>query len=117
MTNGGIAPAGIRPLPPLPPAGATKEEREESGHLYKLATENFRQYNRDSGVVRHLIGVNNLGDLSFTYPVGGTNWKVNHRLRFRDTDGRSLFVDYAVNMETIDPDHPTDPGTGMQVTP
>jgi hypothetical protein len=117
MTSGGIAPTGLRALPPLPPAGATDDERKESAHLYKLATDNYRQYNRDSGVVRHLIGVNNFGDLSFTYPKDGTTWKVNHRLRFRDTAGRSLFVDYAINMETVDPDHPTNAATGQQVTP
>lgn len=118
MTNGGAAPAGLLPLPPLPSGGATEDERKEAAHVHKLATANFRKYNLDPKTIRHIIGVNNFGDLTFARPVAPATgpFMVKHRLRFRDTAGASLFVDYDINMEAVDPTHPTDP-VFRQVTP
>ena len=116
INGGGKSPTGLRPLPPLPASGATEDERKEAAHAIQLAMTNYRLYNKDSGVVRHIIGVNNFGDLSFTFPANDAPALVRHRLHFRTPDGQALFAEYAVNLETVDPAHPTSPA-GMQVTP
>lgn len=121
MTNGGV-PKTLQPLPPPPPwqkpGAPTKDELKETAHVFRLARDNYRQHNLDPAVIRHIIGVNNMGDLSFPIPPAPQTgpFIVNHRVRFRSPGGEQLFVDYAVNMETIDSAHPADPNY-LQVTP
>lgn len=114
IVAGGGAPATPQPLPPIP-SGTSEDERKESAHVLQLASANFRQHNKDPNVVHDIIGVNNFGDLNFSWPDEGVR-KVIHRVRFHSPQGLPLFVDYEVNLETLDPDHPTDP-IGLQVTP
>lgn len=121
MTNGGV-PKTLQPLPPPPspedPGAPTEDELKERAHVFRLARDNYRQHNLDPAVIRHIVGVNNLGDLSFPIPPAPQTgpFIVNHRVRFRSPEGKQLFVDYAVNMETVDSAHPTDPKY-FQVTP
>ena len=97
--------------PPLTPGSPTKEEKENAAQLYQIASTNYRTINRDPNIVRHIIGVNNMGDLTFPPPPPQKTgpFIVQHRLRFLAPDGRQLFADYSVNMETIDDTHVADP--------
>src|SRR5262249_53274107 len=121
ITNGGV-PSNLSVLPVLPPpmkpGELTEEEKKLAASLYQIAGNNYRAINRDPKVIRQIIGVNNMGDLTFPRPPATMTgpFIVQHRLRFWAPDGQQLFADYAVNMESADPAHPADPHY-PQVTP
>ncbi|MEP6729174.1 MAG: hypothetical protein ABJE10_00985 [bacterium] len=118
MTNGGV-PKNLLPLPAPPPRnspnGPTQAELDQETHLAHLASDNLRTHNLDPAVIREIIGVNNMGDLSFP---AGSSYTVNHRLRFFDPGGNQLFVDYQIVLDANDPNYPSDPKHQyIQVTP
>jgi hypothetical protein len=114
MSKGGRTPQEFQALPGVAP-GTSAEERDESAHVYKIATANYRQYHSDPAIINHIIGVNNFGELTFIWPASGSR-QVNHRIRFHSPGGEPLFVDYLINMEAVDSDHPANPQV-FQVTP
>jgi hypothetical protein len=111
ISNAGV-PSNLASLPVVPPAvkpsALTKEEKQNRAQLYQIASTNYRTINSDPNVVRHIIGVNNMGDLTFPPPSTNGPFIAQHRLRFWTPDGHQLFADYSVNMETIDNGHPAD---------
>jgi hypothetical protein len=119
ISNAGV-PSNLASLPvlppPLQPGSLTKEEKENAAQLYRIASANYRTINRDPNIARHIIGVNNMGDLTFPPPTPTGPFIAQHRLRFWAPDGRQLFADYSVNMETVDNAHAADPNF-PQVSP
>jgi hypothetical protein len=104
-TKDGIPPAQPTPIPPLP-AGATPEERRQAAAAFNLATGQYRRYNVDSGTVSKVIGVNNIGEITFDWDATDhRRRKVNHTLRWRGSeDGPVQFTDYVVSLDPDDAD-------------
>src|SRR5262249_45167316 len=92
-------------LPLLPP-GATPDQRKQALQAFNVATGNYRQYNVDAGGTRQVIGMNNVGEVTFVWPSTDQK-KVIHTVRWRDPNSfLPLFVDYAVSLDPNDPAFP-----------
>jgi hypothetical protein len=114
-TKSATAPHAPAPLPALP-AGATAAQRKQALGWFDTVTGNYRRYNVDQGVTRQIIGLNNIGELTFEWSTTDQK-KVIHTIRWRDPNTPStLFVDYVVNLDPNDPAFPFQPAQ-FQVVP
>src|SRR5207253_11262714 len=97
------------PLPPLP-AGATAADRKKALDAFDKVTGNYRQYNVDPGFKKQIVGVNNLGEVTFEWP--NTDAKnVIHTVRwYHPVFATELFVDYVVPLDPNDTAFPYDAG-------
>jgi hypothetical protein len=101
ISKGGAVPNAPTPLPPLPP-GATADQRRQALQAFNVATGNYRQYNVEAGGTRQVIGMNNVGEVTFAWPNTDQK-KVIHTVRWRDPSSLlPLFVDYAVSLDPND---------------
>jgi hypothetical protein len=114
-TKSATAPHAPAPLPALPP-GATAAQRKQALGWFDTVTGNYRRYNVDPGVTRQIIGLNNVGELTFEWSTTDQK-KVIHTIRWRDPNTPvTLFVDYVVNLDPNDPAFPFQPAQ-FQVVP
>ncbi|WP_028064029.1 hypothetical protein [Solirubrobacter soli] len=97
-TKGASTPQAPAPLPALP-SGGTPDQRKQALQAFNVATGNYRQYNTDSAFTREIVGVNNVGEVTFEWPDGDRK-KVIHTVRWIDPRSNQLrFVDYAVDLD------------------
>lgn len=95
------------PIPALGP-GATPQARQHAAAAFRTATRQLRKYNSGVLKVTKVIGVNNLGELSFTWDANDRRKrKVHHSLHWRIglTDTVQV-TDYTVSLDPDDPDFP-----------
>ncbi|MDA0161691.1 hypothetical protein OM076_15540 [Solirubrobacter ginsenosidimutans] len=108
-TKSATVPNVPKPLPALPP-GATADQRKQALGWFNTVTGNYRQYNLDPGVKRQIIGLNNVGELTFEWSNTDQK-KVIHTIRWTDpSTSLVLFVDYVVNLDPNDTKFPFQPG-------
>jgi hypothetical protein len=102
ITKGSAVAQSFTPLPPLP-AGATEDDRKKALAVFNKVTGNYRQYNVDPGFMKQIVGVNNLGEVTFEWPATDAK-KVIHTVRWYDQSvpGVVGFVDYAVSLDPDD---------------
>lgn len=113
MTNG-ATPQELAQLPVVPPpqtpGALSRDEKLLRAARQRILADNTRLYDRDPAVVRQVIGVNNMGDLTFSIAsTSAGTFTVNHRLRFRTPSGGQNFADYTITMESVDPANPASP--------
>ena len=97
-TKGAGTPQVLDPLPALP-GGATPDQRKQALQAFNTVTGNYRRYNTDSAFTREIVGVNNIGEVTFEWPAGDRK-KVMHTVRWLDPRTNELkFVDYVVDLD------------------
>ncbi|MGZ5908559.1 MAG: hypothetical protein ACXWLB_01720 [Reyranella sp.] len=112
----GIPPAQPPAIPPLP-TGATPAQRQQAAEAFHLATGQYRRYNSSSPAVSKIVGVNNMGEITFDWSADPKKRKVNLTLRWRSSsdvgDNNSSsepdpvqFTDYVVSLDPDDADFP-----------
>jgi hypothetical protein len=100
-TKGNVVRSSFTPLPPLP-AGTTAEDRKKALDAFNKVTGNYRQYNVDPGFKKQIVGVNNLGEVTFEWPDTDAK-KVIHTVRwYHPVIATELFVDYVVSLDPGD---------------
>jgi hypothetical protein len=113
-TKDGIPPAQPPAIPMLG-AGATQQQRQQAAEAFHLATGQYRRYNSGSPAVSKIIGVNNMGEITFDWSADPKKRKVNHTIRWRSSedigeDSSSgepdpvQFTDYVVSLDPDDAD-------------
>jgi hypothetical protein len=108
-TKAATVPFVPKALPALP-AGATADQRKQALKWFNAVTGNYRQYNVDPGVKREIVGLNNVGELTFEWSNTDQK-KVIHTIRWTDPNTTLvLFVDYVVNLDPNDIHFPFQPG-------
>jgi hypothetical protein len=96
-----VLPPSLPPIPPLP-AGATEAQRNQAAKAFHAATGGYRIYNAGDSSTREIVGVNNLGEITFDWG-DGDNKEVKHTLRWWNSSrDRLLFTSYVVS---LDPNH------------
>jgi hypothetical protein len=96
------------PLAPIPVlgSGASQQDRMKAAAAFRAATREYRKYNASDKQVAKIIGVNNLGELTFNWDVKDpSKRKVNHTLHWR-LDKRIQVSDYIVSLDPDDPGFP-----------
>ncbi len=115
-TKDGIPPAQPPAIPPLSP-GATPAQRQQAAEAFHLATGQYRRYNSSSPAVSKIIGVNNMGEITFDWSSDPKKRKVNHTIRWRSSNDAGdnstssepdpvQFTDYVVSLDPDDADFP-----------
>jgi hypothetical protein len=93
------------PIPPIP-AGATPVQRKQAADAFRQATGSYRIYNAGSATRREMVGVNNVGEITFDWGAND-NKTVNHTLRWRHPSVPLVqFTNYAVSLDPKDPRFP-----------
>jgi hypothetical protein len=102
--NQGTLPPVPPPIPPIP-SGATAAQRKQAAEAYHKATGSYRIYNQSNARTRGVVGLNNLGEITFEWGLGD-NKKVNHRLRWRHPLAESFLqlTTYVVSLDPNDPE-------------
>jgi hypothetical protein len=88
-------------IPPMPP-GNTAEDRQRAAEAFHKATGSYRKFMKANKSQRQMVGVNNLGELTFDWGVGNAKFAL-HTLRWRDAD-RALdtFTTYVCSLDPND---------------
>ena len=103
-TNQGALPTAPAPIPPTPTG--TADDRKKAAEAFNKATGNYRVYNRASATKQEIVGLNNLGEITFVWGAGDAK-TANHTLRWRDpTTALVIFTTYIVNLDPNDPAFP-----------
>jgi hypothetical protein len=99
----------LSPPPPVPvaPAGAEKKERLAAAKAFHAATGHYRNYDASAKSKREIVGVNNLGELTFHWQQGDDK-KVNYTLRWVDRKSPAIvqITTYVVSLDPEDSDFP-----------
>jgi hypothetical protein len=94
------------PPPPIPVLGlgASQQDRMKAAAAFHAATRQYRKYNASDKQVAKIIGVNNLGELTFDWDVNDRRKrKVNHTLHWRlDKTDLVQVSDYVVSLDPDD---------------
>jgi hypothetical protein len=93
------------PIPVLG-SGATPQDRMKAAAAFHTATRQYRKYNAGSKQVTKVIGVNNLGEITFTWDANDPRKrKVSHTLHWRpDKTDTVQVTDYVVSLDPDDVD-------------
>lgn len=103
-TNQDVLPITPAPIPPTPTG--TADDRKKAAAAFNQATGNYRVYNRASATKQEIVGVNNIGEITFVWGAGDAK-TANHTLRWREPKtGRLMFTTYIVNLDPNDPAFP-----------
>jgi hypothetical protein len=104
-TNEGALPVVPAAIPPTP-AGGSVDDRKRAAEAFNKATGNYRVYNKASATTREMVGLNNLGEITFTWGSGDAK-TVIHTLRWRNPDTpHVIFTTYFVPLDPNDPAFP-----------
>ena len=80
-------------------------------------TGNYRTYNTSHHSAREIVGVANLGEVTFDWAASDDK-RVNHTLRWTDPKERTaMFSTYAVSLNPSDPRYRYDDVAPQKVTP
>jgi hypothetical protein len=97
-TKGSSVALNPTPLPALG-SGATADQRKQAVAAFNTATGNYRQYNKNPGFKQQIVGVNNIGEVTFAWP-GTDQKKVIHTVRWYHPYLPTVyFVDYVVDLD------------------
>ncbi|MCU1265910.1 MAG: uncharacterized protein JWM21_2228 [Acidobacteria bacterium] len=91
------------PIPALG-SGATLQDRMKAAAAFRTATRQFRKYNAGNAKVSKVIGVNNLGEITFNWDANDPRKrKVSHTLHWRiDQTDTVQVTDYVVSLDPDD---------------
>ena len=103
-TNLGVPPSVPPPIPPTPTG--TAADRKKAAEAFDKATGSYRVYIKGNATKQEMIGLNNIGEITFDWGTGDAK-TATHTLRFRDsTTNLVLFASYIVNLDPNDPAFP-----------
>ena len=90
-------------IPPLPAGPPTPAQRQVAARTFNQATGYYRVYNAGDITQREIVGVNNLGEITFDWGPGD-NKRVNHTLRWLHLaiPDVLMFTDYVVSFDPND---------------
>jgi len=91
-------------IPPVP-KGATADERKKAAAVFNKATGNYRVYNRGTKLQRQIVGVNNIGEISFDWGSGNDK-RVHHTNRWFSKFPTHHFSTTTVSLDPDDQDFP-----------
>jgi hypothetical protein len=99
-TRESMLPPPVDPIPPLPSGPLTPAQRQAAARTYNQATGYYRVYNAGDTAQREMVGVNNLGEITFDWGPGD-NKRLNHTLRWWHLAIADLlmFTDYVVSFD------------------
>jgi hypothetical protein len=101
----GVQPSTLDPIPPIP-SGATAAERKKAADAFHKATGHYRDYNNSAASTRQIVGLNNIGELTFEWGAGD-NKKVHHSLRWWDPSKPKVqWTTYTVPLDPNDANFP-----------
>jgi hypothetical protein len=88
-------------VPPIPP-GATPAQRQAAAAAFRVATGNYREYNKSRDAERQVVGYNNIGEVTFNVTAGSR--RVNHTLRWFHPAHPNQFeiTNYSVSLDPND---------------
>lgn len=87
--------------PKIPPitGGTTPEERRQAANSFNLATNYYRDLNRNPNGSQNIVGVNNICETTFETHGGNLNW-ANHTVRFQNPDTKNyMWATYVLNLD------------------
>lgn len=95
------------PVPAIGP-GVTLQDRMKAAAAFRTATRQFRKYNASDKKVSKVIGVNNLGEMTFSWDANDRRQRrVIHTLHWRiDKTDTVQVTDYVVSLDPDDVDFP-----------
>jgi hypothetical protein len=94
-----VLPSTPNAIPPLQP-GATSAQRNRAVAAFRQATRAYRTYNTDPSRKPHIVGVNNVGEVTFDWPADDKK-TVTHTLRWWNAD-QVVLTDYVVSLDPDD---------------
>lgn len=107
---------GLQTVPPIP-QGATPAQRQASLDAFLKLTGNYRVYNVANSAQRQIVGINNLGEVTFDSPTTGPK-RVNHTVRWIDPVTQlAMFTTYAVSLDPNDSQFKYGDVAPLQATP
>ena len=87
--------------PSIPPvtAGSTLEARQQAAEWFNIATNYYRDLNRQPNGSQNIVGVNNITETTFETHGGDLNW-AHHTVRFQNPDTKAyMWVTYSLNLD------------------
>lgn len=98
-------PSSPPPIPPLP-AGNGPDDRRRAIEVFHKATGSYRKFNAANATRQEIVGVNNLGEVTFDWGAGDAKFAL-HTLRWRDWQRASdMFTTYVCSLNPADPQFP-----------
>ncbi|MEQ1730339.1 MAG: hypothetical protein ABL982_18385 [Vicinamibacterales bacterium] len=94
----GAAPPSPVVIPPTPTG--TAADRKKAAEAFNKATANYRVYNKSAATTQEIVGLNNLGEITFNWGAGDAK-TANHTLRWRDP--RTFLVMFTTYIVSLDP--------------
>jgi hypothetical protein len=92
-------------IPPVPP-GNSPDDRRRAAEAFHKATGSYRRFNKANVTRREIVGVNNIGEVTFDWGAGDAKFAL-HTLRWRDADRASdMFTTYVCSLNPNDTTFP-----------
>ena len=99
------APMTLAPIAALP-SGATADQRKQALNTFNTVTGNYRQYTANPSMKKQIVGLNNLGEVTFQWPNTEAK-KVLHTVRWYHPQFLGLaFVNWVVPLDPADVNFP-----------
>ena len=94
------------PIPPMP-AGNSADDRRRAAEAFHKATGSYRKFNAANTTRREMVGVNNIGEITFDWGTTEATRFALHTLRWRDADrGADTFTTYVCSLDPKDKTFP-----------
>jgi hypothetical protein len=85
-------------IPPVP-AGSSPEVRQQAAEYFNMATNYYRDLNRQPSGRQDIVGVNNITETTFETHGGDLNW-AHHTVRFQNPKTKTYaWVTYSLNLD------------------
>jgi hypothetical protein len=90
------------PIPPMP-TGNTDADRKRAAEAFNKATGSYRKYNAANVTRREIVGVNNIGEITFDWGAAPNARFALHTLRWRDWQlAADVFTTYVCSLDPKD---------------